>query len=421
MRRILLFALAALPLAAPLSAQRGRGSDLAPARPLLGAAADTNSAFTYYTHGVNTLDRSPREAVASFYWASRLNPGWGDALYGEYVARLLTDHDRLVSYMRGQRGTLHSREVQHIDSLFAQARTIDPLLARKFDRTLLTTYLQTWAENEVRRDDPSGVNPAAIAHWIDTEVLRQDDYLKAWMAASQGRNADAVSAYARAINQARFKSGLRADLARVHYQMGNFDTAIAAFQQAIGEWRKEEGEDKIIILYQSKAVLEHSIGVIQEERHDLAAAREAYGRALQEDISYYPAHLRLSVLALQAGDTASALSEMDLAVQIRGDEPSLRMGYGRLLAGSRKYQEAEEQFKKAAELDPDYAAPYLILGRLYDGSGMREEALAQYRGYLVHAARNEVNVAPVAERVQLLAVEAAPAPAPAPTPPPARR
>jgi tetratricopeptide (TPR) repeat protein len=407
-RRLLLLTLAAFAAAAPAAAQRGGNrSNIAPNRPPLGAAADSNSAVAYYMHGVNVIERAPAEAAASFYWASRLNPGWADALYGEYVARLMTDKDRLVDYMRGQRGVLRSREIQHIDSLYAQARTIDPFLVRRFDNTFLHTWLQTWAENEVRREDPTGVNPAAIAHWIDTELLRNDDELQAWMAVSEGRNASALTAYGRAIQQARHRSGLRAELARVHYQMGNYDQAVATMQQAITEWRKEDGEDRIIILYQSKAVLEHSIGVLQEAKHDPAAAREAYGRALQEDIAYYPAHVRLSMLALAAGDTTSAISEMDLAVQIRGDEPSLRMGYGRLLAAARKYEDAEQQFKKAVELDPDYAAPYFVLARLYDGSGMRQDAIDNYRGFLAHAGRSEAQLEPARQRMEQLASEAA--------------
>jgi tetratricopeptide (TPR) repeat protein len=425
LRRIAIFALACVSLAAPLAAQRGRAASGPPRRPSLGVDADSNNAMGYYMHGVNFIERDPAEAAASFYWASRLNPGWSDALYGEYVARLLTDKNRLVDYMRGQRGVLRSREIQHIDSLYAQARTIDPFLVRRFDRTLLHTWLQTWAENEVRREDPTGVNPAAIAHWIDTELLRGDDELQAWMAASEGRNTQALTSYQRAISQSRHKSGLRADLARVHYQMGSYDPALAAMQQAIQEWRKEDGDDRIVILYQSKAVLEHSIGVLHEAKHDVAAAREAYGRALQEDIAYYPAHLRLSTLALAAGDTTSALSEMDLAVQIRGDEPSLRMSYGRLLVSAARYQEAEEQFKKAAELDPDYSAPYFVLARLYDGSGMHDQALEQYRGYLAHAGRTEAQVDAVRQRVEQLAAEsttesqAASATPAAGTPPPA--
>jgi len=63
------------------------------------------------------------------------------------------------------------------------------------------------------------------------------------------------------------------------------------------------------------------------EQHDrVSEAREAYGRALQEDIAFYPAHVRLGLLALNAKDTSTAISELDLAAQVAGTEPYVRRG-----------------------------------------------------------------------------------------------
>ncbi len=59
------------------------------------AAADTNSANTYYLHGVNRIADRPAEAAAAFYWAARLQrvlargiafARWGDAGYYRLVA-----------------------------------------------------------------------------------------------------------------------------------------------------------------------------------------------------------------------------------------------------------------------------------------------------------------------------------------------
>jgi tetratricopeptide (TPR) repeat protein len=421
LRRIVTLALAGLCLAGPLAAQRGR--DSSPRRPPLGEAADTNSAMAYYTHGANVLERSPAEAAASFWWASRLNPGWADALYGEYVARLLMDKNRLVGYMDGQRSTLRSRDIQHIDSLYWQARTFSPFLVRRFDRALLATYLQTWVENEARRDDP-GSHPDA--GWIDHQIRiyldRDDNYVGAWMAASQGNFPEAARRYQTVLQRARYKSGLRADLARVHYQMGAYDLALEALRQSMAEWRREDKEERGVILYQSKAVLEHSIGMIHEQKGDTAAAREAYGRALQEDISYFPAHLRLSALALAGGDSVTATAEMDLAVQIAAEDPYLHLQNGMMLASARRFQEAMAEFQKATQINPDYATPYFVMARMYDGSGMAEEAAANYRSFLDHAARSDPQAEAVRQRVAQLAAETAGAAqpaAPVQPPPPA--
>jgi hypothetical protein len=125
----------------------------------------------------------------------------------------------------------------------------------------------------------------------------------------------------------------------VFYLMGNSDSARAEMTQAIAKlWEKDT--KNFVWLYESKAVLEHFIGLTYERQSHIGPAREAYGRGLQEDLSYYPAHMRLGTIALSTGDTATALSEMDLAAQINNDEPVLQATYGMILAQSGHISEA---------------------------------------------------------------------------------
>jgi Tfp pilus assembly protein PilF len=142
---------------------------------------------------------------------------------------------------------------------------------------------------------------------------------------------------------------------------------------------------------------------VHERLGNAAAAKEAFGRALQEDLSYFPAHVQLGYLALEAKDTATALSEMDLAVQIRGDDPTLRYVYGYSLAVSGKYRDAEVQLRKAIELDPVFAAPYNQLGAALDGEGKGGDALTQYRSFLALSSQSDLRRKDVEERVRVLA------------------
>src|SRR5262245_40997723 len=52
-----------------------------PARPRLPAGADTNSGRAYYQIGLRLLERNLDSAADAFYWATRLEPDQGDALY----------------------------------------------------------------------------------------------------------------------------------------------------------------------------------------------------------------------------------------------------------------------------------------------------------------------------------------------------
>jgi Flp pilus assembly protein TadD len=115
--------------------------------------------------------------------------------------------------------------------------------------------------------------------------------------------------------------------------------------------------------------------------------------------------VQLGYLALDAKDTTTALSEMDLAVQIRADDPGLRYIYGYALAVSGKFKDAEAQLRKAVELDPAYAAPYNTLAEVLDQTGRGNEALTQYRTFLAYASQTDLRRKEAEERVRELAAK----------------
>src|SRR6185295_20028655 len=102
--------------------------------------------------------------------------------------------------------------------------------------------------------------------------------------------------------------------------MGVYDGALVELQAAVKEMRDRD-TTRMRSWYRSKELFEHATGMIHEMRGNVDSAKAAYGRALQEHLSYYPAHMRLGTLALLSGDTATAVSELDLAVQVAPDEP----------------------------------------------------------------------------------------------------
>jgi tetratricopeptide (TPR) repeat protein len=392
---ILVLGLAALGASDVAQAQKGKDE---PKRPHLSADADSNNSRSYYDLGMEQLDRDPEVAAAAFYWAARLDPTSADAYYGRRCALLLADKWRFQKYIEEDRRTLQSSEVKRIDSLYLYSLTINPFLYRKLDVRLFNDYIQNWAEDYARKNNLSA---GEVRFAVEREI-RQDASIsmRAWQAYGDGRFPEALRLYADAINRARYKAGLRADRGRLFFQLGQADSALSELTLALEEMRKTDKKD-LVYVYESKALLEHSIGLIQQRLGNDAAAKESFGRALQEDLSYFPAHVQLAYLGINAKDTSMALSEMDLAVQIRPDDPMLRYTYGYALGTSGRYEDAQVQLRKAIEADPYFAAPYYVLGQVLDALGKLDEASAQYKTFLARSSLQDLRRKEAEERVAM--------------------
>jgi Flp pilus assembly protein TadD len=198
----------------------------------------------------------------------------------------------------------------------------------------------------------------------------------------------ALRYYSQALKSTKEKADLHVERGRIFGMRAEADSAIAEFRQALTEQRKRDAKD-VVVVYNSKAVLEQAIGVLLEQQDSVVGAREAYGRALQEDLAYWPAHVRLGQLAITLKDTATAVSELTLAAQIAPKEGYVRALVGSSLAMLGKVDEAVTELTKAIELEPYYAMPHVMLGRIYDQAGFHDEAAASYAQFLAHASRHD--------------------------------
>ncbi|MFN2563462.1 MAG: tetratricopeptide repeat protein [Gemmatimonadaceae bacterium] len=393
-------AVASLVAISPLSAQKKGGI---PKRPKLQTTTDTNDALAYYRLGEQMLDRDARLAADAFYWATRLNPNSAEAFYGLRTARHLADPYRFKRYMEDDRKTIESSDVKQIDSLLARAFMLNPFLYRKFDELMLRTYIH----QAVNSNSPGNDRPSATElDYVITQWLRQGGpESRAWVAYSEGRFGEALKGYADAAKSTKRKARLRTERGRIFFLTGNRDSALVELRLALEELRKQDNKE-LVRVYDSKAVLEHSVAKIHEAGNDLAAAREAYGRALAEDLAFYPAHFNLANLAFQAGDTATGVAEMELAIQINGDDPLLRLVYGYVLMAQKRYADAEAQLTKAIAVEPYYANLYYVLGQVYEAQKKRAEAIAQYETYLARASLHQPQRPDATERLGRLRMQA---------------
>jgi hypothetical protein len=396
---LVLLALAAV----PAHAQR-RGET--PRRPALPAAADTNDARAYLALGEQRVLDRPREAADAFYWAHQINPSLADALYGRYTALLMSNPNRLVQYWEGERRVLRQPEVMAIDSLYYRALTLDPFLYRRFEAVLFRMTMETWVRQELDRSGGMDVSEGNVRHAVQQEIIHGSPYVRARDAYSRGRLNDAVALLGEAIADSRpaGRSWLRAERARLHAHMRSWTPALADMTQSLEEMRRVDQRD-LVYLYESKALMEHGIGMLHERMGDLPKAREAYGRALTEELSFYPAHVRLATLALTDGDTATAIAELDLAVQTGADASTMYV-YGAVLAQTARYDEAAAQFERAMQVAPFYADPYFGLAMVRDAQGNAPAAAEAYRGFLARATRTHTRRAHAEQRVQALGATA---------------
>jgi len=360
----------------------------APKRPRLAAGADTNDAHAYYDFGVAVLRREPWTAAAAFYWASRLDPGWPEAFYAQRVAGLMAREDLLIGYLEGARSVVESRDAQRLDSLEDQAQRLNPFFRRSLDETLFAGYLMARYKQSRSRygERPPDLTDRSELEYLVDQYLRSGTniYLRAAIAASRGRVAEALEFYRQLLPQVGVKAEIHADRARLFYVIASYDSALVELQAALSELRQMDTV-RLTHLYVSRELMEHAIGVIHEAAGDTAAARQAYGRALQENLAYAPAHVRLAGLDLLARDSATALSEFDLAVQVAPSEAPLRAAYALLLVQTGRRDDAVVHLRRAADLEPYYAVPHYLLGYVAELQGNRDEALAGYRAFLARA------------------------------------
>jgi len=417
-------ALATMPAHAQRADSGAQSLDTAalPARPKLDAGVDTNSAQANYTYGLSMVYDNPQESVRAFYWASRLDPSSGDAMYALWTAKLLAMSDQeLTSYTSRGREKRTSKQLA-LDSLIFRAYAVNPFLFSSIDGALMRRMIKA----DIVTSFPQ-ITPGLLSQMVAGRMRAAAT--EPWMAYTEGRFQDALDAYARRLEmlsnfgnevpkkkpnakekryaemQKLGRSYAQVDIhakrARIFYQLHEFDSASTEMTAAISILQSQDTSAAQLI-YQSKAIFDQSLGMIYEHDRRFDLAREAYGRAMQEDISYYAAHSHIAELELEQGDTANAISEMELAVQLEPEDPALRYHYATVLVQAFRDADATQQLRKAIALDPYYGSPHLLLASIGDLENYKSDAIAEYQAFVALAARSDARLPNVRARLAKL-------------------
>jgi TolB-like protein/DNA-binding winged helix-turn-helix (wHTH) protein/Tfp pilus assembly protein PilF len=112
--------------------------------------------------------------------------------------------------------------------------------------------------------------------------------------------------------------------------------------------------------------------------YDWQGAEQEFKRALELNPNYAEAHFRYALSYLMPqGHSENAIAEMKKALQLDPFSPIYNTVFGLTYFYARRYDLAQEQFKKAIELNPDFFVTHYHLAWLYSQSGQYENAISE--------------------------------------------
>jgi tetratricopeptide (TPR) repeat protein len=352
-----LSALAAASAFAPaLAAQKGAKE---PKRPKLAAGADTNDAQAYYDYGIRP-EVPWDKTYDAFYWAYQLEPDQPFYLFALYDAlwkRQPWEWRR--EYQEGAEFVMKSKEAKQLDTL-----RYEYLIREPFAHYTGMCRYPDWIA-DIERESPA---TAGLIYYSGNCYSR------------------AAAQFGQALAKRPKDIGLLSLRAQAHYAAAHYDSAVYDLQRLLDSMRVRD-QKRLRRYYESKEMYEYMMGDAYVQLRNLPAAREAYGRALTENLAFYMAHAKLARVALAENDVNTALAELDQAVQLKPDDGVVRQTYGFALLEADRHAEAEAQFRKAIELHPHWALPYFNLALALDRQGKGPEALAEYKAFLARVPR----------------------------------
>lgn len=370
-------------------------------RPALPQSADTASAQSYQSRGVELLRTDPVAAAAHFQWASRLAPGWVEPMQG-WRAALLLQNLRTLSQALSSSGR-NDPASRTADSLFYEGMVRAPLVYRRFDQDVWDALLELLAREMARG---YGISQDEARYELERSFRELAPEMRAWDHYVNRRWTDALADYEIALHRAEGESKGRFHVERAHILglSGHLGQAREEMLNALQAFRDyEEDESELRPFYESKALYLYIIGALWEIEGDLQEAEAAYGQATVEDLSFHPGHVAMARMALSRGDTALAMSEYRLAAELRPGDPVLCLQFAEFLTTRGEVDEAISQLEAAQMTNPWWAPTYRLLGILHEGKGEYREALDCYSGFLARAPRDDPDRAWAEERRELMA------------------
>jgi Tfp pilus assembly protein PilF len=144
------------------------------------------------------------------------------------------------------------------------------------------------------------------------------------------------------------------------------------------------------------------LGLLQVQRGDLPAARASFAEALLENAGFAYAQAALANVSRMERKPRDAVTEFALALELAPDDAVLRWQHSQALSDARRYDAAVAEATLAAEREPLWAAPHLVIGRVRERQGRTTQMTAAYSAYVARAPEADPTARSLRQRISSL-------------------
>ena len=198
-------------------------------------------------------------------------------------------------------------------------------------------------------------------------LIKQAHYNRGITYLNDERYSEAITVFQNAIT-------LDPDFTTAHYNLGLTYLKMETYSRAV------DALQKTITLDRSYKAAHHALALAYLGQQDLGKARDAARDALKLDVNYQPARA-----LLEAIDPSFTPSETQPATPPEPEQPAKQQPatkprqethyeLGTAYRDSKMSTEAIAEFRKAIDMDPDFAAAYISLGEVYLETGRLDDA-----------------------------------------------
>jgi tetratricopeptide (TPR) repeat protein len=315
-----------------------------------------------YLLGEASRARSENDEAFRYYdFVTRRSPDHAGALVGQALLLLEAREDGAR-----QAEKLADRVLAREPASVALVHRARAMMARGVARTLLG-------------DDEKGSADRQAAAKLDAASEADYEYLLGRMELRMGRLEDARRRFAKVIDRQPERVAVALELAELELRAANADAAIATLEEA----RKRAAERADVAL-----ALGRALRVKQEWARAMASFEEA--RKLDESLD--AVDYEIGVLYREKKEFPKAVESLEKAIEAyssSGAPPraiaEAAAELGRVAEDQGSLPEAEAWYRKAMSLDPRYADPYFLLGRLL-AHGKDRAAAAEALGHYLEVA-----------------------------------
>lgn len=357
-----------------LGAQERAGAE--PMRLPVAPGADGNDWEAHFDRGAQLFRSAPGEASAYFYWASRIDPSRAEPLFARWANHLYrAKNEDVYSYLRDDEALWRQPEFVKAYGLRTRALMRNPFVHRGLEVVVYDRL------------------PGEFSDTRDT---------RAWIAYTEGKFPQAVALFTRTVDRGGPRAfWSRYDRALAHVASGNMAAALADLQAIVEELRRRD--DQQVGFYVSKHHLLYSVALVQNQMGDRPASRASFGEATVEDASFGYGWAGLAALSTAARQHAQAVSEYEQALQLEPDDGYLHFLQANALFALQRFEGAAAALQRAVELEPHYAAPHYLLGRVRERQGKEAEAYPHYERFVRLASAKDPQAKSIRLRLELRA------------------